>query len=81
MYKNMCKDSSAKYYQNNKERLQEMSLEKYRSFFQRKKPKKLLNGRIIYKNLSENNKQKLVKYRKKYYEMRKNKNILQKKTD
>ena len=28
----MCKDSSAKYYQNNKERLQEMSLEKYRSF-------------------------------------------------
>ena len=34
--------------------------------------KKRQQGRERYKNLSEDEKQKLVKYRKKYYKMRKN---------
>ena len=34
--------------------------------------KKRQQGRERYKNLSEDGKQKLVKYRKRYYKMRKN---------
>ena len=48
----MFKNLEAKYYQENKERVQKKSLEKQ-------------NGYERYKNLSENEKQKLVDYRKK----------------
>ena len=48
----MSKKLSAKYYQENKKRLQEKARERYQ-------------------NLSEDQKQKLVKYRKKHYGMRK----------
>ena len=52
----MSKDSSGKHYQNNKQRLQKKLL------------KDILNNK---KNLSEDEKQKLVEYRKKIYKMRK----------
>ena len=40
--------------------------------FLKKKKKKREDGRERYKNLVEDEKQKLVEYRKKYYRMRKN---------
>ena len=55
----MSKDSSPKYHQNNTERLQE------------KKEKKRQYGHEQYKNLPEDEKQKHVECRKKYYKMRK----------
>ena len=68
----MSKDSSAKYYQNNKERLQKKSRERYQSLCEKERGKKQKCGREGYKILTENEKQKLVEYRKKYYNMRKN---------
>ena len=62
----MSKKLSAKYYQENKERLQKKLGKDIKTF-----PKKK-NGREGYKNLSEDQKQKLVEYRKKYYRIRKN---------
>ena len=59
----MPKYSSANYHQNNIERLQKV--------FPKKKSKKRHYGHERYNNLSEDEKQKLVEYRKKYYEMRK----------
>ena len=41
-------------------------------FLRKKKKKKQYDGRKSYKNLSEDEKQKLVDYREKYYRMRKN---------
>ena len=41
-------------------------------FLRKKKKKKQYDGRKSYKNLSEDEKQKLVDYREKYYGMRKN---------
>ena len=41
-----------------------------------RKSKTQEHGHQQYKNLSENEKQKLVKYRKRSYEMQKNKNLL-----
>ena len=41
-------------------------------FLRKKKEKKQYDGRKSYKNLSEDEKQKLVDYREKYYRMRKN---------
>ena len=40
-------------------------------FLKKKKKKKQQYGRECYKNPSEDEKQKLVEYRKKYYKMRK----------
>ena len=40
-------------------------------FLKKKKKKKQQDGRECYKNPSEDEKQKLVEYRKKYYKMRK----------
>ena len=53
------KDSSAKYYQNNKERLQKEAREKYQSL-----SKKQQYGFEQYKNIPEDEKQKLVEYSK-----------------
>ena len=54
----MFKELSAKYYQNNKERLQ-------RKVLSMRKKKKRQYGRKQYKNLSENERQRVVEYRKK----------------
>ena len=57
----MSKDSSAKQYQENKERLQKKLV----------KNKKRQYGHERYKNLSEYEKQKLVEHRKQYCKIRK----------
>ena len=92
----MFKCSSAKYYENTKERLQKKKLLKDIKVFLRKEKKKsnhmvpnntkiyqkMKNKSLLsivkniikckqYKNLSEDEKQKFVKYSKKYYKMRK----------
>ena len=63
----MFKNLSANYYQDNKERLQK------KLFLEKKKKKKQQYGCDQYKNLLEDEKQKLelVEYRKIYYQMRK----------
>ena len=68
----MSKNLSAKYYQENKERLQQKARERYQNLSKKKKKeKKQQNGCKRYKNFSEDQKQKLVEYSKKYYRMRK----------
>ena len=67
----MSKNLSAKYYQENKERLQKKAYERYQNLSKEKKEKKRQYGRECYQNLSEDEKNKLVGYRKKYYRMRK----------
>ena len=59
----MSKNLSSKYYQENKEARE--------IFLKKKKKKKQQYGRKRYKNLPEDENQKLVEYRKKYYRMRK----------
>ena len=55
----MCKDLSAKYYQNNKERLHKKSCEKYQNLSEEEKvQKKRKYGCRRYKNISENEKEK-----------------------
>ena len=66
----MSKDLSAKYYQDNNERLQKI-LRKMSRSFQRRKTKHQY-GHEHYKNLLEDEKQKAVERREKYYRMRKN---------
>ena len=61
----MSKKLSAKYYQENKERLQKKLVKDIKMFLKKKKKKKQQYGRERYKNLSEDEKQKLVEYRKK----------------
>ena len=61
----MFKNLSAKYYQENKERLQKKAREGYQNLSKEEKEKKQQYGRELYKNLSEDEKQKLVEYRKK----------------
>ena len=58
-YNKMSKDSLAKYYQNDKERLQK------RREKEEDKNKKQQYGHERYKNVFEDEKQRLVKYRKK----------------
>ena len=70
IYIKISKNLPAKYYQENKERLQE-KLVKDINFFKVEKEKKQQYGYECYKNLSENEKNKLVECRKKY-KMRKN---------
>ena len=67
----MSKDSSAKYYQNTKERLQKKTHERCQSLSKEEKAKMQQHGRKRYKNLPEQEKEKLVEYRKKCYKMRK----------
>ena len=68
----MSKTLSAKYCQENKERLQRKACEKYQNISKEEKEKIQQDGHERYKNFSEDEKQKLVEYRKKYYRMRKN---------
>ena len=67
----MSKDSSAKCYQSNKEKLQTKEKERHQEFSKEEKEKRQY-GREQYKNLSVNEKQKLVEYTKKNYKMGKN---------
>ena len=53
----MSKDSSAKYYQNNKERLKKRARERYQILCKDEKEEKQQNGRERYKNLPEDEKQ------------------------
>ena len=64
------KDSSSKYYQDNKEILQKKLIKDIKVFLKKKKKKAIIHER--YKIFSKNEKQKLVEYRKKYYRMRRN---------
>ena len=68
----MSKNSSAKYYQESKERLQKEGCEKYQNLSKEEKEKKRQYGRARYKNLSEDEKRELIEYRKKNYRMEKN---------
>ena len=68
----MSKTLSAKYYQENKERLQKKLVKDIKIFLNKKMKKKWQYGRERYKNISENGKDKLVECIKKYYKMRKN---------
>ena len=65
----MSKIKSVKYYQNNKGKLQRSACERCQS--PSKEQKKQQYGRERYKNLLEDDKQKLVEKRKKYHKMRK----------
>ena len=64
----MSKNLSAKYYQENKERLKKKALKRDQNLSKEEKEKKQQYGRARF---SEDEKQKLVQYRKKYYRMRK----------
>ena len=63
---------SAKYYQENKERLQKKVCKRYQNLSEEKKEKKWQYGCERHKNLLEDENQKLVEYRKKYYRTKKN---------
>ena len=68
----MSENLSAKYYQENKERLQKKACERYQSLSKEEKEKKSDNMAVnLTKNLAENEVNKLVEHRKKY-RMRKN---------
>ena len=54
----MPKNLSAKYYQENKERLQKMLVKDIRVFLKKKKKKKRQHGSERYKNLPEDEKQR-----------------------
>ena len=58
----MCKNLSAKYYQENKERLRKKFVRDIKIFLKKKKKiKKRQYGRERYKNLSENLSKKIMK--------------------
>ena len=59
----ISKDSSSKYDQDNKERLQNKLVKDIKVFLKKKKKKVIIRER--YKNLSKNEKRKLVEYKKK----------------
>ena len=60
----MSKNLSAKYYQENKKRLQKKVLKDIKIFLKKKKKKKQQYGCECYKTLSEDEKNKLVVFRK-----------------
>ena len=62
----MSKNLSAKYYQENKVRLQRKAPERYQNISKEEKEKKQQYGRECYQNLSKDENNKLVEYRKKY---------------
>ena len=64
-YLKMSKDSSPKYYQNNKERLQKKARERCQSLSKGEKEKQWQYVRERYKSLQEDERQKLVGYKKK----------------
>ena len=59
----ISKDSSSKYDQDNKERLQNKLVKNIKVFLKNKKKKAIIRER--YKNLSKNEKRELVEYKKK----------------
>ena len=59
----ISKDSSSKYDQDNTERLQNKLVKNIKVFLKKKKKKAIIRER--YKNLSKNEKRKLVEYKKK----------------
>ena len=59
----ISKDSSSKYDQDNKERLQNKLVKDIKVFLKKKKKKVIIRER--YKNLSKNEKRKLLEYKKK----------------
>ena len=61
----MCKNLSAKYSQENKEELQKKLVKDIKIFLRKKKKKNRRYDRECYKNLTEDEKQKLAEYRKK----------------
>ena len=67
----MFKNLSAKYYQENKERLQEKACERYQNLSKEKKEKKRQYGHDHYKNCLQVEKQKLVEYKKNIIEWEK----------
>ena len=67
----MSKGSSAKYYQNDKERTQRKAHERYQILSKEEKEKKKQHGHII-QNLPTDENQKFAECRKKYYKMTKN---------
>ena len=60
----MSKNLSAKYYQENKERLQKKLVKDIKILLKKKMKKKWQYGCEHYKNLLEDEKQKLVEYKK-----------------
>ena len=60
----MSKNLSAKYYQENKDRLQQKSCKIYQNISKMEKEKMWQYDHECYKNLSEDEKQKLVEYKK-----------------
>ena len=63
-YINMFKDSSAEYYQNNKERLQKKARERYQSLSKEEKEKKWQYGRELWKIRPEDEKKSLLSVEK-----------------
>ena len=63
-YINMFKDSSAEYYQNNKERLQKKARERYQSLSKEEKEKKWQYGRELCKIRPEDEKKSLLSVEK-----------------
>ena len=68
----MSKYLSAKYYRKIKEMLLKKLLKDVKIFLNKRNKKRQQYCCQCYKNLSENEKNKLVEHRKKYYKMRKN---------
>ena len=68
----MSRNLSAKCYEKNKKMLHKKLARDIKSFLRKKKKKKRQYGHEHYKNISEDEKHKLVEYRKKYYRTRKN---------
>ena len=68
IYIKISKNLSAKYYQENKKRLQKKACERYQNRYNEKKEEKQQYGRERYKILSEDEKQKLIAYRKNFIE-------------
>ena len=68
----MSKNLSAKYYQENKERLQKKARERYQNLSKQEKGNKSDNMVVNVTKISQKMKKTLVDYRNKYYRMRKN---------
>ena len=66
----MSKNLPTKCYQEIKEILSEKAHKRYQNHSKKKMKKKRQYGREHFKNLSEDENQKLAEYRKRYYRMR-----------
>ena len=65
----MSKNLSAKYYRENKERLQKIARERYQNLSKEEKEKKQQYGCECCKNLSKDEKQKLIVVIKKHFNL------------